>query len=188
MTIKTQDFVIFMIGVFIGVLLSAVYTPKPNVHIFLNSDDILGTEKSDQPYNINHISSQYKFQEELNCLTEVIYFEAGNQSFKGKIAVGQVVLNRVRSKRFPDSICKTVKMPNQFSFVKVKPKYNFDKLAWLRSLQAAVQIISAKEEEVLFNKSVMHFHASYINPPSWTKSMERVIQIGDHVFYKEIEV
>ena len=45
----------------------------------------------------------------LMCMAVNIYHEAGNQSMLGQMAVGQVVLNRVADKRFPDTVCEVVK-------------------------------------------------------------------------------
>ena len=39
------------------------------------------------------------------CLAQNIYFESGNQSFAGKLAVGDVVMNRVEDPQFPNSVC-----------------------------------------------------------------------------------
>ena len=52
--------------------------------------------------------------EDLDCLSRNIYFEAGNQSSIGKLAVGLVVMNRVASERYPDTICGVV---NQQSLI-----------------------------------------------------------------------
>ena len=40
---------------------------------------------------------------QIQCLAQNAYFEAGNQSIKGKIAVTNVVMNRVEEKRFPQT-------------------------------------------------------------------------------------
>ena len=45
---------------------------------------------------------------EVACLAEAIYFEAGNQSDAGRLAVGHVVLNRQEMKEYPDTICDVV--------------------------------------------------------------------------------
>ena len=45
---------------------------------------------------------------ELNCLAKNIYYEAGNESLEGKVAVGVVTLNRVNDGRFGDSVCDVV--------------------------------------------------------------------------------
>ena len=39
------------------------------------------------------------------CLAQNIYFESANQSFAGRVAVANVVLNRVEDAQFPDTIC-----------------------------------------------------------------------------------
>jgi len=41
-------------------------------------------------------------------LAKNIFYEAGNQEIKGKIAVAYVTLNRTRDKKFPKSICNVV--------------------------------------------------------------------------------
>ena len=48
-------------------------------------------------------------------LAVIIYCEAGNQSYEGKVAVGNVVLNRVASPRFPNTIREVIYAPGQFS-------------------------------------------------------------------------
>ena len=51
-------------------------------------------------------------------MSKNIYFEAAIESPAGKIAVGQVVLNRINSKYYPDTVCEVVKQgrhyPNGF--------------------------------------------------------------------------
>jgi hypothetical protein len=45
---------------------------------------------------------------EIYCMAQNIYFEAGNQPLAGKIAVSQVVLNRVEHYAYPDTVCGVV--------------------------------------------------------------------------------
>ena len=47
----------------------------------------------------------FEYQDEVKCLAQNIYFEARDQTTKGQIAVALVTINRVESKRFPNSIC-----------------------------------------------------------------------------------
>ena len=44
----------------------------------------------------------------IDCLTKNIYFEAKNQSIAGQLAVALVVINRVKDKRFPETICDVI--------------------------------------------------------------------------------
>ena len=57
----------------------------------------------------------YYDQEDLYWLSRIIYCESGNQSLEGKIAVGNVVLNRVASSQFPNSIYGVIFQRNQFT-------------------------------------------------------------------------
>ncbi len=52
---------------------------------------------------------------DLDLLATIIYCEARGEDYDGKVAVGAVVLNRVRSTRFPNSISEVIYSPGQFS-------------------------------------------------------------------------
>ncbi|MBO5488315.1 MAG: cell wall hydrolase, partial [Eubacterium sp.] len=52
---------------------------------------------------------------EVKMLSTIIFCEAGNQSYAGKLAVGIVVMNRKRSSKFPNSVEGVIKQPYQFS-------------------------------------------------------------------------
>ena len=45
---------------------------------------------------------------EVECLAQNMYWESRNQSFKGLLSVGNVVMNRVMDDRFPDTVCEVV--------------------------------------------------------------------------------
>ena len=62
-------------------------------------------------------------EKELRCLALNIHFEARGESDQGKIAVAVVTLNRVKSKRFPSTICGVVKQKNQFSWYESDKSY-----------------------------------------------------------------
>jgi len=51
------------------------------------------------------------------CLSLALYHEARGEPLNGQRAVAEVIMNRVESDRFPDTICGVVMQPNQFSFV-----------------------------------------------------------------------
>ena len=54
-------------------------------------------------------------EEDLYWLSRAIYSESGNQPMKGRIAVGTVILNRVASDAFPNTIQEVIFAPGQFS-------------------------------------------------------------------------
>lgn len=53
---------------------------------------------------------------EVNCLTAAIYKEARSEPLKCQKAVAEVILNRAEHPGYPDSICKVIKQPKQFSW------------------------------------------------------------------------
>ena len=61
------------------------------------------------------IAAQKKKASELKLLAGLIYCEAGNQCYEGKVAVGAVVLNRVESGRFPNTMEKVIYQRGQFT-------------------------------------------------------------------------
>ena len=54
------------------------------------------------------IPTQVNAETAIDCLAKNIYFEAKSESFVGQSAVALVVLNRVKDKRYPDSVCAVV--------------------------------------------------------------------------------
>lgn len=60
-------------------------------------------------------SSVFYADGDRKLLANIIYCEAGNQSFEGQLAVGAVVMNRVKSEVFPDTIVGVIYQKNQFS-------------------------------------------------------------------------
>lgn len=60
----------------------------------------------------------YYNQDDLFWLARVMYAEAGNQGLKGQMAVGNVVLNRVESAIFPNTVHGVLAQKNQFSTYK----------------------------------------------------------------------
>ena len=126
---------------------------------------------------------------ERRCMTTALYFEARSEPEKGQIAVGQTVMNRVRSPDYPDTICGVVYQGShrrtgcQFSFTcdgKVDKPNN--KTQWERSKRLANDVLEGK----VWMKSIgsaTHYHATYVKP-RWRRKMSRLKQIGRHIFYK----
>jgi len=117
-----------------------------------------------------------------------IYHEAGNQPSIGKIAVAMVVVNRLNDNhnRFPKTIKDIITQNCQFSWYCIrknhKPKNDF---AWKQSYKIAEFVLTnhAKGDIIDLIEGATHFHAVYVKPP-WIKSATKVVQIGDHIFYR----
>ena len=74
-----------------------------------------GFQQLDLEYDLALLTTAEKGEiyENLQCLAQNIYFEARNQPTQGKIAVAHVVLNRVKSKRYPNSACEVIRQGGQ---------------------------------------------------------------------------
>ena len=118
----------------------------------------------------------------LMCLALNVYHEARDQSTAGQIAVTQVVINRVNDTRFPDSICKVVKQPGQFSwFWDKKSDKPYEEKAWQKSLMVARTVYDGKTIDI--TDGATYYHANYVNP-SWARKRTKTVRIDDHIFYK----
>lgn len=90
---------------------------------------------------------------EMEVLAQLVEAEAGNQPFEGKCLVVDVILNRVESPDFPDTISEVIFAPGQFSVVK---NGAFDKAAW--NMQESDYAAVAVEMELHSNKDVLYFN------------------------------
>ncbi len=52
--------------------------------------------------------------EEVRMMAAMIQCEAGNQEFEGQVAVGAVIMNRVKAPNYPNTIAEVIYQPNQF--------------------------------------------------------------------------
>ena len=124
------------------------------------------------------------------CLAEVIYFEARGEPVEGQFAVAEVILNRVDSPKFPNSICKVVRQGTgrkhacQFS-------YNCDgKLEYIANGAAYDQAkrvarVSMDRKTRPLTQGATYYHAAFVSP-SWARSFRHVTTIGVHKFYKPV--
>ena len=129
---------------------------------------------------------------ERRCLAAGIYFEARGESTMGQLAVAEVILNRVESGEYPDSICGVVYQGAtrhnncQFSFAcdgKVKVPHN--RLAWRKSQRLARYIMSGQLRREIVGPSLF-YHADYVRP-AWSQHMVEVAKVGKHIFYRKRE-
>lgn len=126
---------------------------------------------------------------EFRCMATAVYFEARGESVQGQTAVGQVIMTRVRSDYYPNTICGVVYQGQwnrnacQFSFAcDGKTDAPKNQKQWATSLDVAKKVI-AGQAYVKKVGDATHYHATYVSP-KWRKMMNRVARVGVHVFYK----
>ena len=131
---------------------------------------------------VDRYSAGAPLSEEANCLATAVYFEARGESLDGQLAVARVVMNRAASGKYPTSWCEVVKQPWQFSFVRHGqfPWVDTTSTAWARAQGIArlamANVVPSVPTDCLW------YHANYVSP-SWGRRLNRVQQIGAHIFY-----
>ena len=122
-------------------------------------------------------------KEELDCLARNIYFESRNQPLAGRLAVGQVTMNRVDSPKFPNTVCDVVMQGGerlhrcQFSwYCDGEIDYPSDEIRFREASDLAIT--------VYVREGALWYHANYIKQPNWARSKTITVKINEHIFYK----
>jgi spore germination cell wall hydrolase CwlJ-like protein len=123
------------------------------------------------------------------CLADAIYFEARGEPVRGQMAVAQVVVNRVFSGYYPNSVCGVVyqnahrHLACQFTFAcdGIPERIN-EPAAWDRAKDIARDALDGKFWLNDVGKAT-HYHARWVRP-WWTREMRRLDRIGVHTFYR----
>ncbi|MFO1105164.1 MAG: cell wall hydrolase [Amaricoccus sp.] len=118
---------------------------------------------------------------DLACLAEAVYFEAGGTGKSGAAAVAHVVVNRTKSPKFPGSVCAVVRDGCQFSYkcdgrsdALANPERREEAMAVARAVLAGAPDIT---------NGALFFHAAGAKP-GWFKSRPKVGLIGGNIFYR----
>ena len=144
------------------------------------------------------------YDEQTICLAQNIYHEARGEIVEGQIAVSNVVINRVKSKQFPNDICSVVYQRTQIKSINRVLKFlgipAFCQFSWtcdLKSNDLYRDSESWKNIQTLAQEIVLGTHddlsngaTHYYNPaevrstPPWANKLTKTIVIGNHHFYK----
>lgn len=122
------------------------------------------------------------------CLTEALYFEARGESVKGQFAVAEVILNRVKSRSFPNSVCGVVNQGTgklhqcQFSYTcDGKAETVHENAAYIRAGKIARILMDGAPRNLVVGATYYHSRAVR---PKWSRIFKRTATIGAHYFYR----
>lgn len=122
------------------------------------------------------------------CMTTALYYEARSEGVDGERAVAQVVMNRLRHRLYPKSVCGVVyqgaERPTgcQFTFACDGSTSRPPELkAWAQAEAVADQALHGR----VFGPVGLatHYHTRWVLP-YWAPTMEKLTQIGAHIFYR----
>lgn len=125
----------------------------------------------------------------LKCLSEALYFEARGETIKGQFAVAEVIMNRVASARYPDSVCGVInqgtgrKFACQFTYTCDGRAEVINEKATYARLQKIAKLMLSDMERPL-TKGATHYHTKAVSP-KWSRVFPRTATIGVHHFYRE---
>jgi N-acetylmuramoyl-L-alanine amidase len=135
-------------------------------------------EKVVEVFNHND-SLIYLTKEDLDLMAKIVYAESKGEPYEGKVAVASVILNRVLTPGFPNSVKEVIFQPNAFSCV-IDGEINV--LPTEECYNAVYDAIEGNDptNEALF------FYNPDIATCAWMQEVEKADSklIGQHVFFK----
>jgi len=118
-------------------------------------------------------------KQDLTCLTQAVYFEARGESYEGRLAVANVVMNRYNTGRYK-SVCDVTAEKSQFSWWNNRRRKISEKAKWEEAFLISESVYYGLTKDN--TNGATFFHEKKIRP-RWSKKLTRVGVIGSHVFY-----
>ncbi|WP_375174933.1 cell wall hydrolase [Pseudooceanicola sp.] len=129
-----------------------------------------------------------KLSDQAACLAEALYFEARGESVRGQFAVAEVIMNRVDSPAFPNSICGVIhqgtgrKYACQFTYTcDGYPEVIHEKAAYNGVSKVASIMAQGGARPLTDGATYYHTHGV---APAWSRKFARTASIGVHYFYR----
>ena len=113
----------------------------------------------------------------VDLLARLINGEARGEPYKGQVAVGAVVLNRVKSSQFPNTISGVIYQKNQFSCI-TDGQFNKAIAKDSTVYKAAQEAINGSDP----SNGALFFYNPKTSKSKWLFSLKTVATIGSHRF------
>ncbi len=165
--------------------------PQEQLNGLLEQSGSTQASAGDMSYSKSWLAAQPKASggAQWRCLAEALYFEARGESVKGQFAVAEVIMNRVASASYPNSVCGVVKQGTGRKYA-CQFTYTCDGRAEVISEPRAFASVG-KIAKLMVNgaarpltKGATHYHTKAVSP-RWARSFPRTATIGFHHFYRQ---
>ena len=171
-------------------VLSHLYTAEQHLnHIRVLEGQLLEMNHA-QGYIRDELMRQETFHRQLECLAMNIYHEARSESYDGQLAVATVTMNRVDSRKYPETVCGVVWQKNnkgcQFSWTcDGKSDRIRNQSAYAKAIEMAENVLLNGLRSYKISNDVLYYHADYVNP-NWEErwNAELIAQVDSHKFYR----
>ena len=138
-------------------------------------------DKLDQITDIIQTQEKVNYSKnELDCLTQNVYYEAGVEDKTGKYAVAHVTVNRLKTGYWGKDLCRVVYAKKQFSWTAQKRLPKPNPTVWAESREIAKKVLTGYRVSGLMHS--LHYHANYVRP-RWASGYVKITRIGHHIFY-----
>lgn len=164
---------------------------KENIEAYLNTEKTNEESSSSEETRPKARPIRVEDMDEREMLAKTIEAEAGNQDFTGKLAVGEVISNRVQTGRWGDSLESVILARGQFSpwnsvtgYAGGKQGRDMNKLRPSEDAYKAADAILSGEYEPITNGALNYFAIipGVSEKPAWAN--DSFIKLGDHYFGK----
>ena len=132
---------------------------------------------------------------EMWCLAQNIYYETRSSNRADRMAVADVVINRVNHTYYPNTICGVVQQGKQYAdgrmkrnmcqfswYCDGKSDYPTNLDAWVEAQMIAYNMMVHNDARGI-TEGATHYHATYVSP-EWARDFALVGRIGEHIFYR----
>jgi hypothetical protein len=125
---------------------------------------------------------------EWACLAEALYFEARGESLRGIFAVAEVILNRVDTQRYPDTVCGVINQGTGERY-RCQFSYNCDGRAETITEPVAYERVGKVARLMLdgaprsLTGGATYYHTKAVSP-RWSRVFDRTVTIDTHHFYR----
>jgi spore germination cell wall hydrolase CwlJ-like protein len=171
-----------------GISLSDLLALNPQISDpnFIQINDLINLpDSSDDNHDVD--------PEELDIMARTIFGEAEGESDLGKVAVGWVIMNRVAKQTwYGRDVIGVCLWPWQFSCWNpgtprrtIIESVRNNNTHFQKCLESAKKVLTSSEPDP--TGGATHYHANYISPPAWTYGATFTVQIGKHLFYKNVD-
>jgi len=130
-----------------------------------------------QNINVQKQKSASIAADDRKLLAQLVHAEAKGEPFEGKVKVAKVILNRVKSPNFPDSIKEVIMQPGQFTPVQTGAIHNTPVDSDYQAVDKAVSTMNEDDGS-------LYFYNPDIAKSTWLQSKPTTEVIGNHVFKK----
>ena len=119
---------------------------------------------------------------DYNVLLKIVEAEAGGEDLTGKMLVANVILNRVNSDRFPNTVTEVVYQKSNGS-AQFSPTVDgrIDTVSISQETLTAVERVLNGED---YSNGALYFRSVRCNSTWFDTSLTRVVEHGNHIFYK----